>query len=74
MNLIVTVFLPLLTAIFAGPLLKGKAYLDPGSGSFILQILIATLVGGLFILKTFWQRVQTFFRSLFSRNKDDQEE
>lgn len=74
MNPIVTVLLPLLAAAFAGPHLKGHAYLDPGSGSFILQILIATLVGGLFILKTFWQRIQTFFRSLFSRNKDNQEE
>jgi hypothetical protein len=43
-------------------ILKGLAYLDPGSGSFILQILIAALFGGLFLLKTFWKKIVNFFR------------
>ena len=39
-------------------------YIDPGTGSYLLQILIATLLGGLLALKVFWQRVKTFFINL----------
>lgn len=37
------------------------AYIDPGTGSLIYQLLIAALVGGLFALKVFWQRLKKFF-------------
>lgn len=43
-------------------LLAPRAYLDPGSGSYILQFLLATLVGGIFILKLMWGRITGFFR------------
>ena len=42
-------------------------YLDPGSGSYIFQILIATLVGAAFLVKVFWQRIKAFFVRLFGR-------
>lgn len=59
----------------AASLLKGnEAYLDPGSGSFILQLLLATLLGSLFIIKTYWQKIKDFFGRIFSKNKDSQEE
>ena len=29
------------------------AYIDPGTGSLIIQILIASFVGGLFLIKVF---------------------
>jgi len=45
------------------------AYLDPGTGSFIFQMLIAGFVGGLFALKLFWAHIKTFFSALFSRRK-----
>lgn len=38
------------------------AYLDPGSGSFIIQILIAALAGSLLTLRVFWSRIIGFFR------------
>jgi hypothetical protein len=50
------------------------AYLDPGSGSFILQLLLAALVGGAFILKTYWKKITVFFRKIFSRGNDSTEE
>ena len=37
------------------------AYIDPGTGSYILQIVIAGLVGAAFTLKLFWKRIQIFF-------------
>jgi hypothetical protein len=38
------------------------AYLDPGTGSIILQGLIAALVAGLFYVRTAWARIKAFFR------------
>ena len=43
------------------------AYLDPGTGSFIFQILIAGLVGGLYMIKTFWKNILGFFKKVFGR-------
>lgn len=51
----------LLDIILAAPFSKPAAYLDPGSGSFILQILLATLVGGLFVIKSYWKKIISFF-------------
>jgi hypothetical protein len=48
------------------------AYLDPGTGSYILQLLIAALLGVLFAIKMFWLRIKAFFSNLISRKpKDD---
>lgn len=38
------------------------AYLDPGSGSFLFQLLIGTLVGALVLLKGYWAQIVAFFR------------
>ena len=43
------------------------AYLDPGSGSFILQIVLGVVLGGLFTIKVYWQKVKTFFIKIFKR-------
>jgi hypothetical protein len=51
------------------PLLSGKAYLDPGSGSFILQLLIAGFVGFIFVVRTQWAKI----KSMFKRSKTGQE-
>jgi len=37
-------------------------YLDPGSGSFILQVLVASLVGIGFALRSYWSKFLGFFR------------
>ena len=38
------------------------AYLDPGTGSFVFQIIIAGVVGGLYTIKTYWRNIKGFFR------------
>jgi hypothetical protein len=47
------------------------AYLDPGSGSYMLQILLGTLVAGFFAIKQYWHRLKYFFKERF-RKKEDQ--
>jgi hypothetical protein len=47
------------------------AYLDPGTGSYVLQILIGTVLGGLFALGMFWRRVVASIARLFRRRSGD---
>jgi len=37
------------------------AYLDPGTGSIIIQGLIAAIAGGLFTIRLYWQKIKNFF-------------
>jgi len=39
---------------------KAYAYLDPGAGSSILQLLIASLLGALYAAKLHWTRIKSF--------------
>lgn len=43
------------------------AYLDPGSGSYLFQILLAFFIGALFSLKVLWKKMAAFFSKLFSK-------
>ena len=69
---------PIIPAFFYLPFSQmSDAYLDPGTGSIILQAVIGVAVGGLFAFGLFWSRVKTFFKNLFSRgekHEGDQDE
>ena len=47
------------------------AYLDPGTGSFIIQALIATLAGALIAVRTYWSKIKAFFGSAPSTTEED---
>jgi len=49
-------------------------YLDPGSGSFILQLVISSFLGAVFIVKAYWQKIKGFFRNRTTKKGDDQPE
>lgn len=38
------------------------AYIDPGTGSLLLQGLIAGLAAGAVVLRGYWYRIKAFFR------------
>jgi len=59
---------PFVHVLFA-PLLKPLAYLDPGSGSILIQVLVAALLGAAFLIKVYFGKIKTFFGKLFSRGK-----
>lgn len=46
------------------------AYLDPGTGSYVIQILIAGVAGAGFLLKTYWGKIM----SIFKKDKKDESE
>jgi hypothetical protein len=45
---------------------NASAYIDLGTGSYIFQIILAFLIGGLYAIKQHFQRVKTFVKKLFS--------
>jgi steroid 5-alpha reductase family enzyme len=46
-----------------------QAYVDPGTGSYIIQILIAVLAGAAFAVKIYWRKI----KQLFSRSSSEGE-
>jgi len=58
----------LMGLLLGGGLLTGKAagYIDPGTGSYVLQIAIAFLVGLAFSVKVFWKKISLFLKKTFS--------
>ena len=55
----------------AGHLLSNRAFLDPGSGSFILQLILASLLGLGFFIKAYWKKLVRLFKP---RSEDTQEQ
>jgi len=52
-----------------------EAYLDPGAGSYILQMLLAGALGLMFTIKLYISKIKSFFRGLFGKeNKEDDPE
>ncbi len=43
--------------------IKGFLYLDPGSGSVLLQVLIAAILGVGVVVRLQWARLKALFRS-----------
>ena len=50
---------------------QGLNYIDAGTGSLIIQILIGGLAGSFVLLGVFWRKVKAFFGRHFSRNRKD---
>ena len=45
-------------------------YVDPGSGSYLIQVIIAAVLGALFYFKHLWWKVKAFF---WKSKKEDSE-
>jgi hypothetical protein len=43
-------------------------YIDPGSGSYLVQMIIAGVLAGLFYFKNLWMRIKSFF----TKNKKEE--
>ena len=53
---------------YLAPQLSQKAYLDPGSGSFLLQIILAALLGGAFAIRMYWKKLSGWFKKQKGKN------
>ena len=55
------------------PLHQGiHAYIDPGTGSIILQVVVVALFAAVVAIKLFWQQIRNFLGSLFSKAKKNE--
>ena len=46
------------------------AYLDAGTGSYIIQIVIGFFVGGLYAIKVFWKKIILFIHKPGKTNRN----
>jgi len=52
-----------------------NAYIDPGVGGFLTQIILGLFAGLVYIVRVFWVSIKLFFGRLFLRqSKDSQPE
>jgi hypothetical protein len=57
-----TMFISLIVFfIISNPFTIAHAYLDPGSGSMLLQLLLGGVTGVVVIVKLYWERVKSIF-------------
>jgi len=60
----------LISIIIISPKLA-YAYIDPGTGSMLIQALLAVLAAVSVSLGLFWQRIRSFFSRLLNREKEN---
>ncbi len=46
-------------------------YIDPSSGSYLIQMLIAGILGSLFFFKNAWLKVKSFFSGKKEESKEE---
>jgi hypothetical protein len=50
----------LAVALWFGSTGAAHAYLDPGTGSILLQAIIGGVASGLFIVRIYWRKIKSF--------------
>jgi len=67
-------FIWLLVFFSVFPLKRAFAYLDPGTGSYVIQILIGAAFGAGYVIKSYGRRILSFFTRTFSRKQKTSKE
>jgi hypothetical protein len=64
--------------VLASHLISGLAipelYLDPGSGSMLLQLLLAAILGVGVVLRTQWAKIKSLFKGKDALEEDEDNE
>lgn len=47
---------------------KAYAYLDPGTGSIIIQAIIGFIAAGIAAISIYWQKFKNFLRKIFKKD------
>ena len=50
-----------------------QSYIDPGTGSIVIQAVIGGLAAVLVAIGMFWKQIKAFVRNLFSKSKKSEE-
>ena len=62
------IFIMLFLFLLISP--DAHAYIDPGTGSYIVQVIIAAAIGSLVAIKQFWHMIVHFIKNIFSRKNN----
>ena len=62
-----------LTSVVTTPI-EAQAYFDPGTGSQLLQLLLASILGALFTIKMYWKKFKGFFKNILFRKDQKKDE
>ena len=57
--------------LFAAATDKAYAYMDPGTGSYLLQIAIGAALAAAFVIKGYWIRIKGFVLRVLGRARDE---
>ena len=53
------------------PMHQSYAYIDPGTGSMMIQAILAALAAISVSIGIFWRRIKSFIAGLFGRNRNE---
>ena len=70
---LLTIVIMILILYFSFPA-RAYAYLDPGTGSFIIQLIVGGLLGLAFTIGLFWKRFKVWLTNLFSGESEPEED
>ncbi|WP_417836375.1 hypothetical protein [Thalassospira tepidiphila] len=59
-------YITVFTFVFLMMIHPAHAYIDAGTGSLIIQVLLGGAVGLIAFIKIYWQQTKTFFARVFS--------
>ena len=59
----------IISLIFVFKSTKSYAYIDPGTGSLILQAILAAIAGAIGYITFFWQKTKAFLKKIFKNKK-----
>jgi len=57
--------------VFIGLARPAQAYLDPGSGSFLFQIIVGAILSATFAIKIYFRKIKSWFTKTSKAKIDD---
>jgi hypothetical protein len=60
----------LIAIVVAGIPTEAHAYLDPGTGSMVLQVIVAGILGAMFTFKSYVRAVISSITGIFKKQRD----
>ncbi|MCA9473307.1 MAG: hypothetical protein MRJ96_09950 [Nitrospirales bacterium] len=70
----VFIMLVVTTMLIVGMSGSAFAYIDPGTGSYLFQMLMAGLLSSLFAVKMAWRNIKIYISRFFSQNGPQEHE
>ena len=68
------IFFMVLATMVNSPVKSEPLYLDPGSGSFLIQLIIAGALGAGFVIRASWGKIKAFFTRTPIESVDQEQE